>query len=47
MRNADRILVLDGGMLLEQGTHNELIRQNRYYAQLIRSQLANGEIVRD
>lgn len=47
VRNADRILVLDGGVLLEQGTHNELIQQNRYYAQLIRSQLANGEIVRD
>jgi ABC-type bacteriocin/lantibiotic exporter with double-glycine peptidase domain len=47
VRNADCILVLDGGVLLEQGTHHELMRQNRYYAQLIRSQLANGEIVRD
>jgi ABC-type multidrug transport system fused ATPase/permease subunit len=44
VRNADRILVIDDGRLLEQGTHNELIRQNRYYAQLIRSQVSSGEI---
>jgi ABC-type bacteriocin/lantibiotic exporter with double-glycine peptidase domain len=44
VRNADRILVIDEGLLVEHGTHEELIKQNRYYARLIRSQLASGEI---
>jgi len=47
VRNADRILVLDEGKLIEQGSHDELIRQNRYYANLIRSQLSSGEIKGD
>jgi ABC-type bacteriocin/lantibiotic exporter with double-glycine peptidase domain len=44
VRNADRILVIDNGTLVEQGTHQELIKQDKYYARLIRSQLASGEI---
>jgi ATP-binding cassette subfamily B protein len=44
VRNADLILVLNEGMLLEQGTHDQLLQQNRYYAKLIRAQLASGEI---
>jgi ATP-binding cassette subfamily B protein len=47
VRNADRILVIEEGMLLEQGTHDQLIKQNRYYANLIRSQLSSGEIKGD
>jgi ATP-binding cassette subfamily B protein len=47
VHNADRILVLDEGKLVEQGTHNELIKQNRFYANLIRSQLSSGEIKGD
>jgi ATP-binding cassette subfamily B protein len=47
VRNANRILVLNEGVLLEQGTHQELMRSNGYYAQLIHSQLTSGEIVRD
>jgi ATP-binding cassette, subfamily B, bacterial len=47
VRNADRILVLQDGRLIEQGTHEELVKQNRYYAQLIRSQLTSGEIKAD
>ena len=32
IRDADRILVLDRGRLVEQGTHDELIaRQGLYY----------------
>ena len=32
--NADRILVLDGGRVIEQGKHHELLRQNGAYAQM-------------
>jgi ATP-binding cassette subfamily B protein len=38
IRNASRILVLSGGRLVEQGTHQELIAQNGLYAGLYRLQ---------
>lgn len=34
VRSADRILVLDGGRLVEQGRHNELLRRSGLYARL-------------
>ncbi len=43
IRNADLILVLDRGTLVESGSHEELLARNGYYAQLIQSQLASGE----
>ncbi len=43
IRNADLILVLDEGTLVESGSHEELLARNGYYAQLIQSQLASGE----
>ena len=34
---ADRIFVLDGGEIKEQGTHQELIEQNGLYSQMWKS----------
>jgi len=39
VRNADRILVIDRGILLEQGTHEELIALNGLYYHLAQQQL--------
>ena len=40
IRNADRILVLKDGDIVEQGNHNELIAKNEAYAELYNSQFA-------
>jgi ATP-binding cassette subfamily B protein len=44
--NADRILVLDGGVIVEQGTHEELLRRGGLYADLYRTQLDRDELER-
>lgn len=38
VRNADRIVVLDGGRVVEQGTHSELVSSGGLYATLARVQ---------
>ena len=40
IRNADRILVLNYGDIVEQGTHDELLAKNGFYADLYNSQFA-------
>jgi ATP-binding cassette subfamily B protein len=40
--NADRILVIDGGMIVEQGTHSELLAAGKLYARLARLQFETG-----
>ncbi len=41
VRNADLILVLDKGILIESGTHDELIAKKGHYYYLNQQQLAN------
>ena len=38
IRHCDRILVLDGGKVIEQGSYEELIAQNGYFAELVERQ---------
>jgi len=40
IRNADLILVMDQGTIIETGNHDELIEQNGFYADLYQSQFA-------
>lgn len=39
VRNADNIVVLDKGKVVEEGTHNELIQQKGYYYNLVQNQI--------
>jgi ATP-binding cassette subfamily B multidrug efflux pump len=43
IRNADLILVMDEGDIVEQGTHEELLERNGFYAELYNSQFEYAE----
>jgi len=38
VRDADRIVVIDGGLITETGTHDDLCGQGGYYASLVERQ---------
>ena len=38
IQNADRIIVLKSGEIIEEGTHESLIKNNGYYSQLVQDQ---------
>ena len=38
IKNCDRILVLDKGQILEDGTYDELIERNGFFAELVARQ---------
>ena len=41
IKNADLILVMDNGDIVEQGSHEELLKKNDFYAKLYNSQFDN------
>ena len=43
-KNADKIIVLDNGEIIQQGTHNQLINTEGYYKELYLKQLSEKEI---
>ena len=43
VEHADRIVVLDGGVVAESGTNNELMKKNGLYAHLVELQTASAE----
>jgi len=45
VRNADLILLIEGGQLIAQGTHEELMRTSCEYAELLESQLLSEKEV--
>ncbi len=42
VKNADNIIVLDKGNIVEQGTHTELTEKRGYYYNLVKNQLELG-----
>lgn len=44
VKDADQIVVLDGGRIVERGTHDELLAFNGEYAELYRRQLLEDEL---
>ena len=42
VKNADVIIVLDHGKVVEQGTHTQLTEKKGYYYELVRNQLELG-----
>lgn len=45
--HADKILVLDEGRIVGQGTHEELLKTNQVYQEIARSQLSQKELDRN
>lgn len=42
IKNADQILVMKAGNIIERGTHEELLAQGGFYKQLYESQFAKA-----
>ena len=44
-KNADKIIILEEGEIIQQGTHNQLISQEGYYKELYNKQLSEKEVL--
>ena len=43
-KNADKIIVIEEGQIIQEGTHNQLVNQDGYYAELYAKQLSEKEL---
>ncbi|MCZ8332615.1 MAG: ABC transporter ATP-binding protein [Flavobacterium sp.] len=43
-KNADKIIILEEGKIIQEGSHNQLINQEGYYAELYLKQLSEKEL---
>jgi ATP-binding cassette subfamily B protein len=43
-KNATKIIILDEGKIIQQGTHNQLLKEEGYYKELYNKQLSEKEI---
>ena len=46
VRDADQILVVDDGRIVERGTHDELLARGGLYAELYRTQFDHQDVSR-
>ena len=46
VQSADKIIVMDQGKIVEEGTHEQLVRQEGIYARLYEKQLLEAELAR-
>ena len=44
-KNADKIIILDEGRIIQEGSHNQLISQEGYYKDLYNKQLSEKELI--
>jgi len=44
-KNADKIIILDNGQIVQEGTHNQLVNQDGYYSALYLKQIAEKEML--
>ncbi|WP_163399961.1 ABC transporter ATP-binding protein [Flavobacterium fluviatile] len=44
-KNADKIIILEDGQIIQQGSHNQLINQEGYYSALYLKQLSEKELL--
>ena len=44
-KNANKIIILEDGKIIQQGTHNQLVNQEGYYASLYLKQLSEKELL--
>ncbi len=47
LQSADRILVLDDGKIIEEGSHDHLVDQEGFYYEMVKKQQLEREIIEE